>query len=118
MTKDDLWTENLEFYHELVTKYKWTQEPMIELILHFKQIGLCQKYFPSNSHEALGLSTAEAFKERLLVPMVYIKYQSATKSFKIFFQHGQGKTIKEITCQQTVDDLTISEIENWLTNVD
>ena len=116
MTKQELWTENLEFYQELVTKYKLAMQPMIQLIHYFDKIGICEKYFPSNSHESLGLSTGKNFEERLSVPMVYITYQPRTNTFKLDFRKGQEKKIKEEDCGPDFDDLTILKIDNWLSN--
>jgi hypothetical protein len=64
-----LWNENLAFYKKLVTKYKWQQEPVIELIQYFDKVGICEKYFPRNSHKSLGLSTADNYEQRLELPM-------------------------------------------------
>jgi hypothetical protein len=114
MTRKELWNENLQFYQELVTKYDWDQQPMIELIQRFETVGLCKKFFPSNSHEALGLSRADNYEQRLLLPMVYITYQSKTNTFKLTFQKGQGKTINEENCGPHIDSQTISKIEDWL----
>jgi hypothetical protein len=114
MTKQELWTENLEFYQELVTKNKWQQEPMIELIHYFDKVGICEKYFPSNSHESLGLSTDDNYEQRLVLPMVYITYQSKTNSFMLTFQKGQGTTVSEEDCRANLNALPISKIEQWL----
>jgi hypothetical protein len=116
MTKQDLWKANLEFYQELVTKHKWQQEPMIELIHYFDKVGICEKYFPSNSHESLGLSTADNYKQRLVLPMVYITYQAKTNTFKLTFQKGQGTTLNEEDCGVTLNDFAISKIEQWLSD--
>ena len=116
MTKKDLWNENLEFYQELVTKYKWQQEPMIELIHYFDKVGICEKYFPSNSHESLGLSTTDNYEQRLVLPMVYITFQARTNTFKLTFQKGQGMTLNEEDCGATLNALAISKIEQWLSD--
>jgi hypothetical protein len=116
MTKQDPWKENLGFYQELVTKYKWQQEPMIELIKYFDKVGICEKYFPSNSHESLGLSTADNYEQRLLLPMVYITYQTMTNTLKLTFQKRQGTTLNEEDCGVTVDTLPISKIEHLLSD--
>jgi hypothetical protein len=116
MTKQDLWNEHLEFYRELVTKYKWQLESMIELIQLFDKVGICEKYFPSNSHESLGLSTVDNYEQRLSLPMVYITYQPRKNTFKLTFQKGQGTTVNEEDCGATVNALTISKIEQWLSD--
>lgn len=116
MTKQDLWKDNLEFYRELVTKYKWHQEPMIELIQLFDKVGICEKYYPSHSHESLGLSTAANYAERLTLPMVYITYQARTSTFRLIFQKGQGTTLNEEDCGTTLNASTISKIEQWLSD--
>jgi hypothetical protein len=116
MTKEDLWNKNLEFYQELVTKNKWQQEPMIELIQYFDKIGICEKYFPSNSHESLGLSTADNYEQRLELPMVYITYHPRSNTFKLTFQKGQGATLSEEDCSTVMNALTISRIEKWLSD--
>ncbi len=97
-----MWNENLEFYQELVIKYKWQQEPMIDLILYFDKIGICEKYFTSNSHESLGLSTADNYEQRLVLPMAYVTYQQKTNTFKLTFQNGQGRTLSEEDCDTTI----------------
>jgi hypothetical protein len=116
MTKQELWNENLEFYQELVTKYKWQLEPMIELIQYFDKVGICKKYFPSNSHDSLGLSTADKYEQRLLLPMVYISYQPGANTFKLTFQKAQGMTLSEEDCDSIMNPLTISKIEKWLSD--
>jgi hypothetical protein len=115
VTKKELWNENLQFYEELVNKYKWEQKPMIELIQSFEKVGFHEKFYPSNSHESLGLSTVDNFEERLFLPMVYITYQAKSNTFKLTFQKGQGKTMLE-DCVVTINETTISEIEKWVLN--
>ena len=116
MTKEQLWKETLDFYKECVAKYKMPQELMISIVQHFDNIGLNKKYFPSTSHESLGLSTVEKYEERLVKPMVYITYQPKRKTFLLTFQRGQGKTVHEEDCGVAINKATIIRIEEWLSD--
>lgn len=114
MTREELWKGIFNFYKELVSKYKWKQEAMIELVQLFKELRLWDRYFPSTSHESLGLSTVSSYEERLVKPMVYITYKSDTETFVVTYQTGQGNTLKEEDCGKLLDAVTIDKIENWL----
>jgi hypothetical protein len=114
---NELWTEQISFYREVIDRYKFPQEPMLFLIDKLYKAGLCDKVYPSNSHEALGLSFFRDYEDRRFNPMVYISYVSITNLFTIYYQSGQGKTVFEETCNVDLKDYDFNKITNWLTDV-
>lgn len=114
MTKEELWVENRQFYQELVEKHHWKQGPMIDLIDLLEEAGFCTKFYPSSSHEALGLSTAKEYLQRCERNMVYIVYKSNTDSFEVHYQRGQGNTERKEICDRKEIFSKFDEIESWL----
>ncbi len=116
MTREELWTEQISFYQDLINKYKFEQKPMLFLIEKLHEAGLCEKLFPSNSHEALGLSLFDNYEDRCVNPMIYVSYKPRTNLFTIYYQAGQGKTISNETAQIDLTQYDLSKIASWLTN--
>jgi hypothetical protein len=114
MTKEELWVENRQFYQELVEKYHLDQEPMIDLIDQLGEAEYFAKFYPSNSHEALGLSTAHDYLQRCERNMVYIIYRPVTDRFEVLYQSGQGKTRRKELYDRNEILSRFSEIETWL----
>lgn len=115
MDIDFLWKKQLVFYNELIGKYKWNQKPMLDLVEKFIDNRISKKYYPSNSHELLGLSNTEKYENRRVNPMVYIGYSNYSNSFEIYYQNGQGNTVKEEKSIAEINDDILERIENWLT---
>ncbi len=109
------WTTIIDFYNELIDKYKWPQKPMLEFIIELEKIGFYNKYWPSTSHEALGLNLEKEYEKRLESRMVYIVYKSDSNKFQISFQAGQGNEIRKKVCGKNLTKSDLKEIENWLT---
>jgi len=114
MSRKELWTENIEFYKELITKYHFKQEPMIALFPKLEQAGFFEKYYPSNSHESLGLSIERKYDLRCAKPMVYFTYVVREHSFIVTYQQGQGNTIIEENVGLTISPEILAKIDTWL----
>ena len=110
------WKKTIEFYIDLIDNYKWEQKPMLELIDILKKVDFWNKYFPSTSHEALGLRLEFDSHKRFEMPMVYIIYKSKNKEFEIQYQKGQGNTTLEKNCGTELTQNDFLEIENWLSD--
>ena len=82
----------------------------------FKKVDFWNKYFPSTSHEALGLSLEFESDKRFEMPMVYIVYKSKSKEFEIQYQKGQGNTTLEKNCGTELTQIDFTEIEKWLSD--
>jgi hypothetical protein len=113
-SKEEQWTKIEKFYKELVDVYHWDQGPMIDLLSTLKLNGFYEKYFPSTSHEALGLCTVDKYDERLDLPMVYLVYNMKSEIFEGHFQHGQGTTVKQENLGKEVSRSTLDSVEEWL----
>jgi hypothetical protein len=114
MDKQETWNEMIDFYEELISKYNWKQEPMLEFVNSLKVIGFWDKYFASGSHSALGLSLfdiSENFGKRI----VYIEYQSKIDNFQMFFQQEQ-KVFKELSCGSSINQNILNQIDDFLLN--
>jgi hypothetical protein len=110
------WKKIIEFYNDLIENHKWEQKPMLKLIENFKKVNFWNKYFPSTSHEALGLSLEFDSDKRFEMPMVYIIYKSKKKEFEIQYQKGQGNTTLAKNCGTELAKKDFLEIENWLSD--
>ncbi|GAA0718298.1 hypothetical protein GCM10009430_16230 [Aquimarina litoralis] len=72
-------------------------QPLLDLIYTFKTIEFWNMYYPSQSHNSLGLSLGKNYDERCRLPMVYINYNSTDHRFAIQYQKVQaGETIREV----------------------
>jgi len=114
MSRAELWAENIEFYKELVTKYHFQQESMIALFPKLDEAGFFEKYYPSNSHESLGMSTEREFNLRLVKPMIYLTYLPKDGSFVVTFQQGQGNTVDEENVGPMISPEVLAKIDAWL----
>jgi hypothetical protein len=110
----ELWAENIEFYKELVTKYYFQQELMIVLFPKLDEAGFFEKYYPSNSHESLGLSTEREFSLRRTKPMGYLTYLPKENSFEVTYQQGQGNIVNEENVGPLVLPKVLTKIDAWL----
>ncbi|NUY82779.1 hypothetical protein HUK80_17910 [Flavobacterium sp. MAH-1] len=114
MTRKEHWKNQLNNYTELIEKYKWKQEPMLELVKLFLTNGISELFFPSNSHAALGLSKFANYPLRTEHNMVFISYDQDEDIFKIYFYRGKKNDWlfkKETT---VVEDKDINRIKYWL----
>jgi hypothetical protein len=114
MSRAELWAENIEFYKELGTKYHFQQEPMIALFPKLDEAGFFEKYYPSNSHESLGMSTEREFNLRLVKPMIYLTYLPKDGSFVVTFQQGHGNTVDEENVGPMISPEVLAKIDAWL----
>ncbi len=114
MSRAELWAENIEFYKELVTKYHFQQESMIALFPKLDEVGFFEKYYPSNSHESLGMSTEREFNLRLVKPMIYLTCLPKDGSFVVTFQQGQGNTVDEENVGPMISPEVLAKIDAWL----
>ena len=110
------WKRIIEFYNDLIDNYNWDQKPILKLIDQLKELEFWNKYFPSTSHEALGLSTEFDSDIRFEMPMVYIVYKSKLKAFEIHYQKGQGNTTLTKNCGTELAQTDFLEIEKWLSD--
>lgn len=113
-SKQEKWAKIEKFYQELVDVYHWDQRPMIDLLSTLKLSGFYDKYFPSISHEALGLCTVDRYDERLERPMIYLVYNMKSKIFEAHFQQGQGVTLKQENLGEEINRKTLDAFEEWL----
>ncbi len=117
LTKKELWSENIGYYRSLISQHKFDQAPMLDLFPLLEECGFFEKYYPSNSHEALGISMEEFYAERLKKPMVYISYLPAKAEFVVYYQKGQGKTMLEEFCGSAISAEIFLKIDQWLSKV-
>lgn len=110
------WNRIIEFYNNLIDNYNWDQKPILKLIEQLKELEFWNKYFPSTSHEALGLSTEFNSEKRFEMPMIYIVYKAKLKAFEIHYQKGQGNTILTKNCGAELSKKDVHEIEKWLSD--
>ncbi|MDH7447622.1 hypothetical protein [Aquimarina sp. 2201CG14-23] len=89
-------------------------KPLLKLIKKCKEIGFWEQYYPSQSHNALGLSLGKNYQERYDLPMVYVSYNAEDDNFGIQYQKGQGGETKRIECGSKVSNTNLQEIELWL----
>ncbi len=89
-------------------------KPLLDLIIDIKEIGFWEQYYPSQSHNALGLSLGGNYEERYNLPMVYISYNAEDDNFGIQYQKGQGGETTRIACGSEVSNSNFQEIELWL----
>ncbi len=113
-SKNEQWTIIEKFYQELVDVYHWDQQPMIKLLATLKFNGFYDKYFPSTSHEALGLCMVDKYDERLNQPMVYLAYNMKLEIFEAHFQQGQGVTVKQENLGKEISRSMLDSFEEWL----
>jgi hypothetical protein len=113
-SKDKKWTKIEKFYQELVDVYHWDQRPMINLLATLKLNRFYDKYFPSTSHEALGLCTVDQYNERLEQPMIYLFYNMKAEIFEARYQRGQGKTVKQENLGKEINRNMLNSFEEWL----
>ena len=107
------WDKQADFYNDLIQNYGWKQTPMIDLIAQLRIIGFCDKYFPSNSHEALGLSVV--FDDvKFENPMVFIVYRSDNDIFEIHYQKTPGELVEIATHGHKISTTEFKKIEEWL----
>ena len=116
LNKITKWNETIEFYNDLIDNYKWEQKPMLSLIEELREMKLWDKYYPSTSHEALGLSFEFDNDIRFEMPMVFIIYKFKTDNFEIHYQKGEGNTHSEIKCGNKITQENINSIETWLSD--
>ncbi len=116
INKTTEWNKIIEFYTDLIDNYKWEQKPMLNLIEQLREMKLWDKYYPSTSHEALGLSFEFDIEKRFTMPMVFIIYKSKTDNFEIHYQKGEGNTHSELNCGNKVMHEDLNSIETWLSN--
>jgi hypothetical protein len=88
---------------------------MIALFPKLEDAGFFEKYYPSNSHEALGISTEREYSLRLTKPMVYILYIPGKQNFELHFQKGQANTLLQENCGPIVLPEVLIKINRWLT---
>ncbi|MEW7280391.1 hypothetical protein ABW636_17505 [Aquimarina sp. 2201CG1-2-11] len=88
--------------------------PLLELIKELKEIGFWERYYPSQSHYALGLSLGKNYDERYDLPMVYIRYNSDKNNFDIQYQKGQGGKTTRVACGEKLLKKDFHRIERWL----
>ena len=108
------WERILLFYRELIDKYGWQQEPMLEFSAWLSTSKNAEFVFPSTSLAALGLSTVELYEERLQRPMVYIDYVSQQHRFVIHWQRGQGDEVFQETVESPQAPDVFSRILSWI----
>ncbi len=89
-------------------------KPLLKLIEKCKEIGFWERYYPSQSQNALGLSLGKNYQERYDLPMVYISYHTMDDNFGIQYQKGQGGKTTRIACGSEVSNSNFQEIELWL----
>lgn len=110
------WEYQLRFYREFIDQYHWELEPMIQLLEYFNRTGLCGQFYPSNSHDQLGLSAFATYEERRLQPMVYVGYLPERAEFRLDFTRGKGGQNLQEYYKDPFDMALIYRIERWLHN--
>lgn len=61
--KNKEWEKIIKFYEDLIQINNWNQKPMLNLVKDLKAKGFWEKYFPSTSHEVLGIFLKPKFKK-------------------------------------------------------
>ena len=112
------WETMLTWCQLWIEEENQKSQPLLELISQLKELGFWQKYYPSQSHNSLGLSLGKNYKERLELPMVYISYNSSNKSFAIQYQKGQGGETMLVDRGKSIYENDFADIENWLNSID
>ena len=113
ISRHEEWFKVIGFYKELVGLYNWKQEPMLALIDKLQKYSFFSMFYPSTSHEALGLSLEPNSKDRYKKPMVYIIFIANDNNFNIQYQRRQGETIIEKNYGREILENDIFEIQNW-----
>jgi hypothetical protein len=116
LSRSELWAENAQFYRELISVYQFDQGPMLDLLPQLEQAGFFEKYYPSNSHEGLCISTEASYEERRDKRMVHILYVAGKQMFIVYYQKGQGDTVMEEYCGSTVSAEILVKIDRWLSD--
>ncbi|MBG6130339.1 hypothetical protein IWQ47_001578 [Aquimarina sp. EL_43] len=91
-------------------------KPLLEFIKECKEIGFWKRYYPSQSHYALGLSLGKNYDKRYDLPMVYIRYNSDKNNFDIQYQKGQGGETTRVDCGSKISESDFKSIAHWLDN--
>ncbi|MFC5048403.1 hypothetical protein ACFSTE_13695 [Aquimarina hainanensis] len=91
-------------------------KPLLEFIKACKEMGFWQRYYPSQSHCALGLSLGKNYEERYHLPMVYVSYNPVENNFAIQYQKGQGGETVRVVCGSRISKKEWRDIERWLDN--
>ncbi|WP_103070111.1 hypothetical protein [Aquimarina sediminis] len=91
-------------------------KPLFEFIKECKEIGFWERYYPSQSHYALGLSLGKNYEERYYLPMVYVSYNVVENNFAIQYQKGQGGETIRVVYGSELSKSNFKSIEDWLDN--
>lgn len=114
MSRQQRWEQQVEFYEDLISNHGWKQERMLQLVHKLLAHPEVSQLWPSNSHEALGLAGCERYEDRLEQPMVYLRYRSDAGDFEVYWQGGQGNTVKETRAADPGQHELISQILEWI----
>ena len=115
-TPVEYWKEMPAFYRELIERYGWKQDAILELVDKLSQSQWAETIYPSTSQEALGLCLCEHYEDRRHAPMVYVQYDGHRGEFEVIFQRGQGHTVSSETCS-CVDEQVLQRVLNWINGV-
>ena len=114
LSRKELWSENAAFYRELISIHQFDQSPMLDLFPQLEKAGFFEKYYPSNSHEALGLSTEELYEQRTDKRMVYISYLPGKQIFVVYYKKDKNNTVLEEYFGSTVSAEILTKIDQRL----
>ena len=116
MQDSEGWHAIRTFYLDLIEKHAFDIGPMLAVVSFYSSAAAERPIYPSTSHAALGLSTADTYADRLTVPMVYINCLSTEQLFEIHYQRIQGDTQLTERSTDPTDAPTSTKILDWLTN--
>jgi hypothetical protein len=114
LSRSELWAENAQFYRDLISVYQFDLGPMLDLLPQLERAGFFEKYYPSNSHEELWISTEDSYEKRKDKRMVGISYLSGKWIFVVYYQNGQGQTVMEEYCGPAISPEILVKIDRWL----
>lgn len=87
---------------------------MLDLLPQLERAGFFEKYYPSNSHEELGISTEQSYEKRMDKWMVSISYVSGKQMFVVYYLKEQGQIVMEEYCGSTISAEILAKTDKWL----
>ncbi|WMX13168.1 hypothetical protein [Aureispira sp. CCB-E] len=112
--KKEQWIQAISWFEEICEEFDYELKPLIDYMYQIKENQFWDKYYPSFSHDSLGICKAKDFNDRLYTPMIYITYDSESDFFTIHYQEGQGNELSKETVEKEINDEITKRIQNWL----
>lgn len=110
----DRWEDIDAFYEELIEDHGWRQEPMRAFASRLASGPHGEVLVPSTSHEALGLSTASGFDDRLDRPMVFVLYDGHRRRFLVRYLGPDLRELRRESADAPDAPEVLARILDWL----